>query len=176
MDIEKRKNLFDLGNELIALSGRLWDAENFGGEVEAVKAAILEKQAAASDLIDSVCWAVAEKIPAEIMAYKGMIEHCRGKIEQLEQQAEGMKAAAGELAGQMPDGKYKGIYTFYKRTSAATVVDSMSELPEEYKRTEIVVSPDKTKIKDAIKLGGTVPGARLVESVAWCVKTAKKSK
>ena len=58
----------------------------------------------------------------------------------------------------------KGVHakiSFIKSTS--TDIYDESELPDEYFRTKTTVEPDKTKIKDAIKAGIDVPGARLVE-------------
>ena len=49
------------------------------------------------------------------------------------------------------------------RRSEQTVIDNESELPAEYIVTKITTVPDKTKIKNAIKAGQEVAGARLVE-------------
>ena len=43
------------------------------------------------------------------------------------------------------------------------MIDNESELPAEYIVTKITTVPDKTKIKNAIKAGQEVAGARLVE-------------
>ena len=45
--------------------------------------------------------------------------------------------------------------------TATTIIDSIDELPDEYKRTTIKVDADKTKIKEAISAGEKVPGAHL---------------
>lgn len=47
------------------------------------------------------------------------------------------------------------------RKSSVVVIDDQAELPQEFIKTEIVYSPKKAEIKDAIKAGQPVPGARV---------------
>lgn len=51
------------------------------------------------------------------------------------------------------------------RKSVSVEVDEaeVPDLPEQFKRTEVKVSPDKTAIKDALKAGEIIEGCRLVE-------------
>lgn len=46
-------------------------------------------------------------------------------------------------------------------TSTSTVIEAEDELPEQFWRT--VKSPDLMRVKEAIKLGQSVPGAILIE-------------
>lgn len=51
-----------------------------------------------------------------------------------------------------------------KTNPAACVIDNIDILPTEYTKTEIKITPDKTKIKDAIKSGTLVAGAHLEQT------------
>ena len=52
----------------------------------------------------------------------------------------------------------------------STVIDSIDDLPDDYKRTTIKVEADKTAIKQAIQGGHNVPGAHLEEKVSIRIK------
>ena len=52
----------------------------------------------------------------------------------------------------------------------STVIDSIDDLPDDYKRTTIKVEADKTAIKQAIQGGHTVKGAHLEEKVSIRIK------
>jgi len=63
----------------------------------------------------------------------------------------------------------KGTMTVAAPTFS-TVIDSIDELPDDYKRTTIKVEADKTAIKQAIQGGHTVKGAHLEEKVSIRIK------
>lgn len=48
-------------------------------------------------------------------------------------------------------------------TSKAVEINDMNALPDEFKRTKIIIEPDKLAIKDAINQGERVKGAEIVE-------------
>lgn len=52
----------------------------------------------------------------------------------------------------------------------STVIDSIDDLPDDYKRTTIKVEADKTAIKQAIQGGHTVKGAHLEEKISIRIK------
>ena len=58
---------------------------------------------------------------------------------------------------------FGSIKAVRKLNPPSVVIDETVELPAEYTKQTITVTPDKTKIKDAIKSGLTVEGARLVQ-------------
>lgn len=120
--------------------------------------------------LDALGWLTKERLPSEIQDYKNLIDRCRAKIAALENRIRGIKDYAGRIVSLMPDGKHKGKYSIYQRHDRSVEVDSVSDLPECFRRTEIKVSPDKDAIKTAILSGQHVPGARLVESSSWCVR------
>ena len=63
----------------------------------------------------------------------------------------------------------KGTMTVAAPTFS-TVIDSIDELPDDYKRTTIKVEADKTAIKQAIQGGHTVKGAHLEEKISIRIK------
>ena len=63
----------------------------------------------------------------------------------------------------------KGTMTVAAPTFS-TVIDSIDDLPDDYKRTTIKVEADKTAIKQAIQGGHTVKGAHLEEKVSIRIK------
>ena len=52
----------------------------------------------------------------------------------------------------------------------STKVDSIEDLPDEYKRTTVKIEPDAIAIKTAIQSGQNVPGAHLEERVGIRIK------
>lgn len=56
------------------------------------------------------------------------------------------------------------------RKSESVVVDDVDLLPDELKKKEVTVSPDRTAIKKAIKAGIELKGARIVEKQNLQVK------
>ena len=63
----------------------------------------------------------------------------------------------------------KGTMTVAAPTFS-TVIDSIDDLPDDYKRTTIKVEADKTAIKQAIQGGHSVKGAHLEEKVSIRIK------
>ena len=63
-----------------------------------------------------------------------------------------------------------GTFSFsVRRTKSVNIFDEDS-LPAMYKKTKVETVPDKTKIKEAIEAGATVPGATLNENKSLIVK------
>ena len=57
----------------------------------------------------------------------------------------------------------------YRKVSSVQIVDA-DLIPEDLQRKKVVVEPDKTAIKEKIKAGHMVPGARLEERQSMSVK------
>lgn len=70
------------------------------------------------------------------------------------------------------DGKKfsSSLCTVSWRRSERIEVDDESELPKEYMRTTVSEAPDKVAIKEAIKSGTVIPGARVIESMNAVVR------
>jgi hypothetical protein len=54
--------------------------------------------------------------------------------------------------------------------TVSTVIDSIDDLPDAYKRTTVKIEPDKASIKQAIQGGHSVPGAHLEEKQSIRIK------
>lgn len=59
---------------------------------------------------------------------------------------------------------FGSIKAVRKLNPPSVIIDNMTDLPKEYTRETITVYVDKNKIKDAIKSGLQVEGARLVQN------------
>ena len=55
-----------------------------------------------------------------------------------------------------------GFHKLGLRKSDETIINDLQKLPEEFLNRKVVVTPDKAKIKKAIKSGEEVPGAELM--------------
>lgn len=53
-----------------------------------------------------------------------------------------------------------------KKNPPAVIIDDEAQIPAQYQNQKITITPDKTKIKAAIKAGEQVPGARLEQAVS----------
>ena len=61
------------------------------------------------------------------------------------------------------------VRLFLRRTFT-TEVEDVTLLPKEYKTVKVEEQPDKKAIKEAIKSGKEVPGAKLVENISLQIK------
>jgi hypothetical protein len=53
-----------------------------------------------------------------------------------------------------------------KKNPPAVIIDDNAKIPAEYTNTKITITPDKTKIKAAIKAGKNIEGCRLEQAVS----------
>ena len=53
-----------------------------------------------------------------------------------------------------------------KKNHPAVIIDDEAQIPAQYTNQKITITPDKTKIKAAIKAGETVPGAHLEQAIS----------
>ena len=54
--------------------------------------------------------------------------------------------------------------------TVSTVIDSIDDLPDAYKKTTVKIDADKTAIKQAIQMGKAIPGAHLEEKPSIRIK------
>lgn len=57
-----------------------------------------------------------------------------------------------------------------KKNPVKTVIDSMVAIPEIYKNAEVVYTPDKKAIKEALQAGENIPGAHLEQDYRLDIK------
>lgn len=108
---------------------------------------------------------VIYQLTADIDMYDKEIKRLTAKMKSAKSGVERMK---GALSAYMQATNHKklaaGTFTLSFRKSESVVINDESALPQEYIKTEIKKSPDKTAIKNAIKNGQTVAGAELQEN------------
>jgi seryl-tRNA synthetase len=107
---------------------------------------------------------VISQLNAESAAYKTEIDRLNAKKKQSESKVESLKEYLDFAFKSMNVSKLETpLYKFSYRKSESVFIDNLEEIQEQYKRTEVVISVDKTSIKSAIKAGLEVKGAHIEE-------------
>lgn len=121
----------------------------------------------------------ADTIGGFIMEQIGRIEATKAHADKLAAKAKAAKSRIDYLRARYTDSmlcagvkKISGsVYDLSVRTSqAVSVTANIDEIPEEYKRTKVIVEPDKAKIKDMLKHGFSIPGCALVDNYSLQVR------
>jgi len=167
-EIEKKKSLFDYVNEFSAFVDRL-EKE---GESEELIEDLTKFDLERAEKLDGCAFYIKEHIPNEIQAFKNIINHARAKIEVLERAKKRFVNDYLDYAmTAMKIEKHNGAYSIYKRKSESVEVTGRpEELPEEYREMQVDYKPNKKKIKEALKDGKDVPGAKLITKEGWTVR------
>lgn len=101
---------------------------------------------------------------------KKMEGYCK-LIKRAERSQEWMKGAMLDVMEGLDKPKVSaGTYTVGTRKSTAVNIIDESAIPARYASEVVAVKIDKTAIKDAIKNGEEVPGAKLVERKSLTIK------
>ena len=130
------------------------------GEVSQENIDILESlQMARDEKIESIgCY--IKNLKAETEALKAEEDRLKARRVAKEKRAERLKKYVTDtLGGENWDKSAKVAFAF--RSSDQTIIDNIDIIPPIYLKTKTEISPDKTKIKAAIKDGATVPGAHI---------------
>jgi seryl-tRNA synthetase len=99
---------------------------------------------------------------SDVEAIKREIEKLKARQTVKENHIKRLKDYVGESMQAMNEEKFESPrVAFSFRKSEPVVISDESAIPDEYKKTKIEVSPDKTAIKKAIKEGAIIPGASL---------------
>jgi hypothetical protein len=160
--------LYELRFEYDAIMARI---EAFAAENEGLIPDELEEELSAlgGELDDKLlnCGLVYKNLAAEAAAIREEERRLTARRKVAENAAERFKSY---IAANVPEG-YKNnwpqLAISSRRSEAVEVTDELA-LPDEYKR--IKVEADKTAIKAAIKAGGTVQGAQIVERFSLQIK------
>lgn len=103
-----------------------------------------------------------KNLQSEAAAYKSEKDVFADKQKRAEAKADSLKKYLdSELHGSKFDTVKVNIS--YRKSTSVEVVDQDS-IPEQYLRTVTTVSPDKTEIAKALKVGEIVPGTELKEN------------
>lgn len=154
-------NLFEINAALAAA----WDAavDSETGEIsEEGLAQINALELDRDTKLESIaCWVKNLKADAEAM--KTEAKNMADRAKAAENKAESLKRY---LAAALNGEKFQTPRVAVSwRKSVSVEVDEaeVPDLPEQFKRIETKISPDKTAIKDALKAGEVIEGCRLVE-------------
>lgn len=150
----KAVTLLDQTKELIILMERLENPDDLEA-INEFNAALIGH----SDKIDR-CVNYIQHTDMTIEWLKIEKRHIDSQIKKLESGIEKMKARALEvmaLTGQKELIGTKG-HKFTERLYDSVNVTNLEAVPEEYKSTEVKITADKNKIKNAIKQGIDIPG------------------
>ena len=89
-----------------------------------------------------------------------------------ERRSERMTDYLGKIMASVGKDKLKSarVDMGFKRNPPSVHITDDTAIPDDYFVIKVDRKPDKTKIKDAIKAGDVVPGAELVQTIAFKVK------
>lgn len=157
-----QKWLYDISERIEALQAVLdeQDNESIALDVKNAIAAIYESDVPAA-VADGIAYIKGQEsqidaIGAEIKRLQELKKARENRLSRVRQGYTDFLIAVNKKKMETPRGTMTVAAATY-----STVIDSIDELPDEYKRTTIKVEPDKTRIKEAISAGGKVPGAHL---------------
>lgn len=157
-------NIYELGNDYILLANRLADTTDDDGIVDM---GLLPVVSEAKELVESKAVSIG-CVVKQLSTYKAQIDEEVKRLtamsKTLGNRIDYLTEATSEVLQICGIERIDGIKSVISfRRSEQTIIDDESEIPDEYMATKITVTPDKTKIKNAIKAGQAVPGARLIE-------------
>lgn len=119
------------------------------------------------DKVESVALWI-KNLSADALAYKAEKEAFAEREKKALKKVEDLKAwLAGALGGEKFS-TWRCAVSF--RKSEAVEIDDEALLPHELKTEKITYTPNKTAIKEAIKAGQEISGARLVERLNASIK------
>ena len=157
-----QKWLYDISERIEALQAVLdeQDNESIAPDVKNAIAAIYESDvpAAVADGIEYIKKqkAFLEAIDKRMEELKALKQSRKNRLERVRRGYADFLTAVGKKKIETPCGNMT-----VTAPTMTTIIDSIDELPDEYKRTTIKVDADKTKIKEAISAGVNVTGAHL---------------
>ncbi len=155
-------NLYQLSTEYLALADRLANTADEDGVVDE---SLLPAVSEARDLVESKATSVVCVIK-ELAAYKAQIDAERDRLkamsDTLAKRIEYLTENTSDVLQKCGIVRIEGVHaTISFRKSESVEVCNQDQLPEEYLVKKVTVSPDKAKIRAALKSGAEVPGAYL---------------
>lgn len=156
-------NIYGLTTEMLDLERLLMNSlDEETGEVDTVISNALDVK---REEFESKALGVAtlyrrfNNMSAEIKAEINRLKELLTRTERVEDRLENSLSEACQRLGYTKIDGVRANISF--RTSEQTIIDDVDQLPEEFKKVKIDIQPDKTKIKNGIKLGMNIPGAHV---------------
>lgn len=155
-------NIYKLGEDYLMLADRLADTSDEDGVIDT---SLLPAISEAKEMIQSKATSIG-CVVKQLLAYKAQIDEEAKRLkvmsDVLGNRVESLKNATSMVLQRVSIERIDGVHAVISfRASEQTVIDDESEIPDDYIATKITTAPDKTKIKNAIKSGLTVPGAHI---------------
>lgn len=153
--------LYEINKDIEATLNAIMASVNEDGEVDEAYVHQLEDlQLQRDDKLEGIgCY--IKNLRAEAVAIKAEEANLKARRTALENHAERLtNYVADMLGGEKWDKSPKVAYSF--RKSERVVIGDESLIPAEYIKTKTETAPDLTAIKNAIKAGNDVAGARVV--------------
>jgi hypothetical protein len=164
MSETKNPSLVDLHNELQMVSE---DIIRMGGELTPETEKELEQA------LEELCrktdgyGAVIKQLESKAAFWKDQKKECEVSQKTIENAIERLKSRMKYVLSQTEGEALQGeFYRFFLAKTAPSMDVNVALLPGQYKKTELVVSPDKTAIKAAMDRGETIPGVTMIETKA----------
>ena len=163
--------LYDISERINALQAVLDEAEDKSIEPEVSKAisGIYESDvpAAVSDGIEYIKKQTdfIEAIDKRMEELKALKQSRKNRLERVRRGYCEFLVAVGKKKIETPCGNMT-----VTAPTLSTVIDSIDDLPDAYKKTTVKIDADKTAIKQAIQGGHNVPGAHLEEKQSIRIK------
>lgn len=166
METLTKKSLFQINHEYMLLASEL---EETGGELTPeLEQALTIHEAELSQKSENYLH-VIRRLKADCDMAKQYEEQAKAFRKSKEKVIERLENALLDAAKLY--GKFEaGISTISTRKSESIQITDIEKIPNEYLTRKVIESPDKGRIKDAIKSGETVPGAELVQNINLSIK------
>ena len=161
-------SLYDISNELREVYYKLENGEGLDletGEIseDVANALVMSQQNLQTKAID--IGYVIKSFDDQIDLYEREIKRLTEIKNQMKKRKEWLKSNLTNAMEEFGIFEIKGkTLKLSFRKSESVEIDDIDLLDERFKTTKVEINPDKTAIKDAIKKGEQVLGARLVEN------------
>lgn len=164
-------SLYEIDSRIKEILDSIYDAADENGEVGEIDLTELkELQAARETKLENIAL-YAKNLAVEASAIKEEENTLSERRKRLESKCERMKAIL--INAMREDGNKKISSPRFEavlRDSKKTEILDESLIPEEYIKTKIEKTPDKTAIKKAIEAGADVAGATVITNTTITIK------
>ena len=161
--MENNLALYEINDEIVALENALFSSlDEDTGEVDTdIAKQLNEMQIIQQGKLNNIC-IVNEKIEDNVALAKAKMKNLK---EYIEKQEKAQQRLLDYVSNNLEVGKKYdlGIHSISWRKSEAVEIENENDIPKKYMTKKITLTPNKTKIKEAIKGGAEVKGCKLVE-------------
>ena len=111
-----------------------------------------------ADKIEGYC-VVENELAGDLQKIESEIERLNAKKRSIETNIKRLRARLGDCLLSMDTTKYSaGTYTVYRRETQQVIIDDPQKIPAEFLKTRVAETPNKTLIKECIKINTKILG------------------